>query len=195
MATKSEKTREHIIDCSYSLFAEYGFKNITMKDVCERTGMSRGGLYSHFPGTAEIFEALIRRMTESGAMDFQTAIKKNIPAVTILNNAFKDMEEELMHPEDSLSIAIYEYATSTDNSIIAELSDRAAKRWRALIRYGIKTGEFRKVNTDEIVNLILYTYQGVRMWSRISPIDKKTYHSLIRNIKRQLIGNPGGIDT
>ena len=57
-----------------------------------------------------------------------------------------------------------------------------------LIRYGIKNGEFREVDIDEIVNMILYSYQGVRMWSRIIPIKPKTGHSILKNIKRQLTG-------
>lgn len=56
-----------------------------------------------------------------------------------------------------------------------------------LIRYGIKTGEFNDVNIKEIVNIILYSYQGVRMWSRIIPMKQKTFHLILENIKRQLI--------
>ncbi len=39
--------------------SEKGFKRVTMKDVCEVTNMSRGGLYSHFSGTDKLFEALL----------------------------------------------------------------------------------------------------------------------------------------
>ena len=42
MATKRERTRESIIKESCTLFAGKGFKQVTMKDVCEITGMSRG---------------------------------------------------------------------------------------------------------------------------------------------------------
>lgn len=40
MATKRERTRESIIKESYTLFAGKGFKQVTMKDVCEITGTS-----------------------------------------------------------------------------------------------------------------------------------------------------------
>ena len=54
MAGKADRTREQILDKAQSLFAEKGFKQVTMKDVCQITGMSRGGLYSHFSSTAPI---------------------------------------------------------------------------------------------------------------------------------------------
>ena len=42
-----------------------GFKQVTMKEICTATGMSRGGLYSHFSSTAQVFEALLEKMTAS----------------------------------------------------------------------------------------------------------------------------------
>ena len=41
MAGKADRTREQILDKAQSLFAEKGFKQVTMKDVCQITGMSR----------------------------------------------------------------------------------------------------------------------------------------------------------
>ena len=67
MVTKGEQTRDFILKKSYALFVRKGFKSVTMKDVCEITGMSRGGLYSHFSSTGEIFEAILKGMTQKGA--------------------------------------------------------------------------------------------------------------------------------
>ena len=69
MANKGEKTREMILARAYKLFAEKGFKQVTMKDVCEVTNMSRGGLYSHFSSTGELFEALLEVITQNDEMD------------------------------------------------------------------------------------------------------------------------------
>ena len=72
-----------------------GFKQVTMKDVCEVTGMSRGGLYSHFSGTDQLFEAVLEKITERSAADFQKEIEKEIPAAKILESALHLMEEEM----------------------------------------------------------------------------------------------------
>ena len=55
MGKKAEKTREHIRKEAYLLFADKGFKEVTMTDICEKTGLSRGGLYRHYSNTSEIF--------------------------------------------------------------------------------------------------------------------------------------------
>lgn len=44
MSLRGDKTKQEIRDKAYQLFAEKGFKEVTMKDICERTGLSRGGL-------------------------------------------------------------------------------------------------------------------------------------------------------
>ena len=188
MVTKKERTRGTIIDASYALFAQKGFKQVTMKDVCEVTGMSRGGLYSHFSGTDELFEAVLEKITEKSATDFQTEIKNGTSAVIILEKALDGMEEEMKHPEGSLSIALYEYAETINTGVMEQLNRNAKEKWKMLIRYGIKRGEFQEVNIDEIVNVILYSYQGVRMWSRIIPMKSKTIRSITDHLKKQLIG-------
>ena len=188
MAGKREKTRELILDATYSLFAEKGFKQVTMKDVCEITGMSRGGLYSHFSGTDKLFEAVLEKITENSATDFQTEIKEGTSAVKILERALDNMEEEMKHPEDSLSIALYEYAETVNTDVMERLERNAKEKWKLLIHYGVKRGEFQDVNVDEIVNMILYSYQGVRMWSRIIPLKPKTIRSITNHIRKQLTG-------
>ena len=188
MATKGERTRESIIHESYTLFAEKGFKQVTMKDVCEVTGMSRGGLYSHFSGTDKLFEAVLEKITEKSATDFQTEIKEGTSAVKILEKTLDNMEEEMKHPEDSLSMALYEYAETVNTDVMERLERNAKEKWKLLIHYGVKRGEFQDVNVDEIVNMILYSYQGVRMWSRIIPMKPKTIRSITDHIRKQLTG-------
>ena len=189
MHTKKERTREGILDVAYSLFAEKGYKQVTMKDVCEATGMSRGGLYSHFSGTDQLFEALLERITENDDMDFEREIVKGTSATKILNGALSHMEKEMKHPEDSLSIAMYEYAECVDSDVMECLNRESEEKWSRLIRYGIDRGEFRTVDISEIVNVILFSYQGARMWSRIIPMKPKTFHSIITFVKKQLTGD------
>ena len=159
-----------------------------MKDVCEITGMSRGGLYSHFSGTDKLFEAVLEKITENSATDFQTEIKEGTSAVKILERTLDNMEEEMKHPEDSLSMALYEYAETVNTDVMERLERNAKEKWKLLIHYGVKRGEFQDVNVDEIVNMILYSYQGVRMWSRIIPMKPKTIRSITDHIRKQLTG-------
>ena len=187
MATKGERTREHILEVSYGLFARWGFQRITMKDVCDASGLSRGGLYSHFSSTAEIFEAVLAQMEINLKLDFYDEIQKKIPAVEILERALTMLEEEMQHPEDSLSLAMYEYAISADSSVMEEFVKSSTDKWKAFIQYGIDNGEFNNVPVDELVIIIMNAYQGVRMWSRIITMTPEYTMAVTKHIRRQLI--------
>lgn len=189
MGNKKERTREMILDKSYSLFAKDGFNKITMKDICVITGLSRGGLYSHFQSTQEIFETILEKISQKNEMDFYKEMEVGMSAVLILDHALKLMEEEMEHPQDSLSVAMYEYAGTVDNDLMNHFHQIGQKKWTDLIEYGMKRGEFKQVDIFEIVNVILYVYQGVRMWSRIVRMNSEIFKTITNHIKKQLIGD------
>ena len=55
------------------------------------------------------------------------------------------------------------------------------------MEYGIEHGEFNQVDVKEIVNVILYVYQGVRMWSCVVKMQPETIDSITSHIRKQLI--------
>ena len=59
MGRKGTETKEAIRRQAYQLFAEKGFKAVTMTDICEKTGLSRGGLYRYYSGTGQIFSEIL----------------------------------------------------------------------------------------------------------------------------------------
>lgn len=187
MTEKKERTRELILEKAYPLFAKNGFNQITMKDICDATDMSRGGLYSHFASTREIFEAVLEKINEKDEMNFYEEIDQGISANEILNRALNLMEKEMNEPEDSLSLAMYEYSCSVDANRMKHFYDIGEQKWTALLNYGIKQGEFNEVDVEELVNVILYAYQGVRMWSRIIPMTTDVFQSITNHIKKQLM--------
>lgn len=190
MSDKKDKTREHILQVSYPLFAEKGFKQISMKDICQVSGMSRGGLYSHFSSTAQIFEEILKQITSSTTLDFQSQIANGVSATDILKKSFKQLEKEMLSPSDSLSLAIFEYSQTVDSALIQKLNKEAEEKWSSLFRYGIKKGEFlAEADIQALVNTLLYAYQGIRLWQRITPLSSKSVKSILRNIEKQLTGD------
>ena len=178
MSKKGEETKRMIIDAAAGLFALKGFKDVSMSDICEKTGLSRGGLYRHYSSTSEIFSQII-----SDDHSFDERIKNKESALTILNDSMDVLESEIKDSAGSLSLAIYEYANLDENSNeFAKLLEKAKKRWQNLIQYGIKTGEFNRVDPEAVSEMILYYYQGIRMWSRVMNIGNKPAKNYRKNI-------------
>jgi AcrR family transcriptional regulator len=57
--TKGETTRLSIEDAAVELFMEQGYHATSMRQIAERAGLALGGIYNHFAGKDEIFEAII----------------------------------------------------------------------------------------------------------------------------------------
>ena len=182
MSAKGEQTRNHILEEAYKLFAQKGFKQVTMKDICESTELSRGGLYRHYAGTDEILSEILSR-------DYVIAdqIEQGVSPKKILEELLGALKEEMLDSEKSLSLAIYEYASLGNEDFFIHVNEQAKKRWNSLIRYGIETGEFKKVDCEQITDVILYSYQGVRMWSRVIPLEKDTVDHIVNMIRELLL--------
>lgn len=182
MGEKAKKTKENIRREAYRLFAEKGFKEVTMTDICEKTGLSRGGLYRYYSGTDEIFSEIL-----SEEYVIADRIEKCESARTILEDMLEAIRCEILEKELSLSLAIYEYANLGNEEFFIRINENAKKRWNSLINYGMETGEFKKVDPDQISDLILYYYQGLRMWSRVIPFDRRTAEHYTETIRQILL--------
>jgi AcrR family transcriptional regulator len=58
--SKGECTRLAIVEAAYELFLEQGYSATSMRRIAERAGLALGGIYNHFSGKEEIFEAVIK---------------------------------------------------------------------------------------------------------------------------------------
>lgn len=191
MGIKGQETQKFICQEAYKLFAKRGYKDVTMQDICEKTGLSRGGLYRHFNSTKDIFLEIINQSLNSQQDEFQSKIEANIPASHILDEVLKRYEKEMIDSKNSLSLAIYEFFSNPEisksvNSISKQYSI-SKEMWIALIEYGQKTGEFKNVEPEEIYNLIVFSYQGVRMCSRLMKINSDIPEKIINQIKHILL--------
>jgi AcrR family transcriptional regulator len=54
----SAGARDAIVAAARGLFAERGFDATTTEAILERSGVSKGAMYHHFPGKLELFEAV-----------------------------------------------------------------------------------------------------------------------------------------
>ena len=191
MSKRGESTRQLIKEKSYQLFAEKGFKEVTMKDICMATGLSRGGLYCHYTGTDQIFGAIIEDLMKMQDEEFDSKIKCRLPAIQILNEVLDRYEHEMADSSASLSVAIFEYFSldqncSGDNAITAQYR-LSVGMWQRLIQYGIERGEFHPVDIQAVIDLIIFSYQGVRMYSKLMPIKPELPARITGQIRSILI--------
>lgn len=191
MGKKGESTKEYIKKKAYTLFAQKGFKEVTMKDICEATGLSRGGLYGHYESTDQIFFEIISSFLTAQDNEWKEKMENNISAVYILDGILEKYHLEMLDTRNSLSLAIYEYFSSKDfyNSENALTKQYIASfnLWESLLKYGISRGEFKVIDIHSIFDLIIFSYQGVRMYSRLMKIDNDIPKRIIEQIRSMIL--------
>lgn len=187
MGSKGVQTKEFIKSKAYHIFAEEGFSKVTMKDICEACNLSRGGLYRHYGSTQEIFEAILDGITGEVNDFVQEGIREDVSSIELLDNLLERMRQEMLDEEHSLSYAIYEYSCTCQNDFMMRMNREAEQKWQSLIEYGIRRGEFASVDAEMMTDMILYVYQGVRMWSRVIPMEEKTVDNIIGKIRKDLV--------
>jgi AcrR family transcriptional regulator len=58
MSVKGAQTRQNIIEKSLRLFCVKGYYNTSINDILKATGLTKGGLYGHFPSKEDIWYAV-----------------------------------------------------------------------------------------------------------------------------------------
>ena len=51
--------KERIIAAAFELFLKHGFKGVSLKDIIQSTGLSKGAIYHHFSSKREIYVAAV----------------------------------------------------------------------------------------------------------------------------------------
>lgn len=191
MGKKGEDTKKFIREKAICLFAQKGFKNVTMKDICTVTGLSRGGLYRHYDSTQQIFSEIVDMLMNAQDNELSAKMAAGLPAPQILEEILERYRMEMLDSKASLSVAIYEFFSENfsdgqDNLLLRQYQ-YSVDMWSEFLSYGIKRGEFKKVDCKEVIDIIIFSYQGVRMYSTIIPLDEEIPMRIINHIKKTLL--------
>ena len=191
MGKKSEETKRRIREGACALFAKKGFKNVTMKDICEETGLSRGGLYRYYESTYQIFSDIADELMSAQDHELWDQMEREVPAPRILDRILERYRQEMLDSGASLSVAIYEFhsehAQDGGENMLQQQYRASAEMWEAFIDYGIRRGEFREVNGKEVADILIFAYQGVRMYSTILPLEEEIPRRIVEHVKKVLL--------
>ena len=60
--TKSQNTRNTILDAAIRCFYKFGYNNTTTEKIANEAGVSRGAMLHHFPSRADLIKAAVRHL-------------------------------------------------------------------------------------------------------------------------------------
>lgn len=178
MGEKSVQKRQYILETARKVFAEKGFKRVTMKDIVDACDISRGGLYLYFNSTEEVFAEVLKMESEEADDLFSDSIKEDSTASDILMLFLKEQKKEILRKKDTLTQATYEFyfenKSAKKDNILKQQFDSAVKVLHRLIEMGVESGEFRCENPEGTARNIMYVLEGLRISAQIRGISPET---------------------
>ncbi len=162
-----EQKKQRILDAAKKVFIKNGYESVTMKDIIDESGLSRGGVYLYFSSTEQIFLSLL----ESSDNSFFSLINRldgdNGAAWKTVIRLIEAVKDQMLSINEGLAPAIYEYFLSVKRNeqvkpLLAERFCRAEHSLNALLEKGVQNGEFRpKLPLSEISKFLLLFMDGV----------------------------------
>lgn len=191
MGEKSVQKRQYILDTARKVFAEKGYKNVTMKDIVEACEISRGGLYLYFDSTEQILLEILQMEALETDDVFTGQITQDDTAADILLLFLKEQKKELLQKKNNLTVAVYEYffeRKSTDkNNMLRKQFDAGVKVLEKLIEAGIASGEFYCENPKGAACNIMYVLEGMKINAQTFGITEKMVDEQLLYIMEGLV--------
>ena len=76
VASGRKGRREQLLQAGERLFAEHGYRGVTIAEVAGAVGVSTGSFYNHFPDKESFFGAILDRVAEQGIRQARQVISR-----------------------------------------------------------------------------------------------------------------------
>jgi AcrR family transcriptional regulator len=89
VSAEQSARRAEILAAATGVFVRYGFKKTSMDDVARAAGLSRQGLYLHFPNKTDLFRGVVSHFVELARIERRRVLsEKGVDLETRLLDAF-----------------------------------------------------------------------------------------------------------
>ncbi len=191
MGEKSNQKRQLILETARKIFMEKGYKDVTMKDIVEACGISRGGLYLYFSSTKEIFAEVLKMESQEKDDVFSQGIPGNAAVSDILALFLKEQKKEILRRKNSLTVATYEYffenKVARKDNILRSRFEEAVAVMEKLITDGVENGEFYCEDPLGCARNIMFVLEGLRAAAQTMGISEKAVDNELYYIMQGLV--------
>ncbi|MFE7433793.1 TetR/AcrR family transcriptional regulator [Streptomyces tendae] len=126
------RTRANLLDAAFGVFAAKGFGRVSIEEVCEAAGYSRGAFYSNFDSLDELFFALYRQRADLIAEQVSAALASDGPDLDV-PAAVERVSEVLLLDRDWLLVKTdFLVHAARDPEVARTLLEHRARLRRAI---------------------------------------------------------------
>ena len=158
VTTSSEiQTRGRILVAADEQFSMFGPRKTSMEEIAERAGLSRATLYLHFSSKRDLYEALLRKITDEFVKEMDLLVNADSEApskfrtfVELTAETYTNNPIFLAALTENKDYSLRNYA----GPIMADYRNDILKGIELIIRQGIRESTIRKVDVKETAYLL-----------------------------------------
>lgn len=169
---RSDARPDEILDAALDLFVEKGFDAARMEDVAKKAGLSKAGVYLYFNSKVALLKALIVRevapvaqraeaMAAAGAAEPEQALRM------IAGFVVSRLSDARVFSVPRLVISISNRFPEITKFYRVEVVDRARAAVVAIVRAGIARGDFREIDPDIALRLLIGPFMFEALWRHV----------------------------
>lgn len=185
-----EIKKEQIKEAAKDIFAYYGYHKTTLDDIAANVGIKKNSIYYYFASKEDLFNEIILEIYNSKISQYEsesitlnsTIEKVKLFLLIIISQKYKESKQNNITPS-----AYIEIGRVIEESY-KELFENTKIILSNVLKEGVKTGEFRKHNTDETAKTILEFIKALEYFEYskttgkfITQADKKNLETRIIN--------------
>ncbi|MEW6078229.1 MAG: TetR/AcrR family transcriptional regulator [Thermodesulfobacteriota bacterium] len=160
---QGRETRQKLFETSLALFNERGYENVTIDDICERIGVSKGAFYTHFKSKDQVI--VENFMYLDASYDEVLADSKKAKSVFDKMYAFQLYAMRKLEEIGWKAVKLVyhvETGAGKNKSFLTSKSFSLYKIILSLVKEGQKSGDIRKdQSADTITETLVQLYRGV----------------------------------
>ena len=157
-AQEQNATAEKILETASKLFAEKGFANVSVRDICRATGTTPPVLYYYFGSKKGLFDEVVRKRISME--DFISSLTKSSKDIDPKKGLEAFIEAYLSSfPEHAFDPGLYMRDSAALDKRSAQMAyddlERIRKLASDLVRRSIAKGYFRKIDPEMATECLL----------------------------------------
>ncbi|SMP68592.1 TetR/AcrR family transcriptional regulator [Anoxynatronum buryatiense] len=166
-------TRERIVGTAFKLFMQKSFKEVTIKEIVEKTGVSQGAFFHYFKTKEDLFLEVIGKAVSSAGDYYNSLAKDSLQQFyrQYIQSFLDNFLPEIISTEDGNSVmnyfSLYFEAVKIFPDFKRRLSDIheiELNSWKSVVSKARANGEISSVMKDEeIANMFINSGDGLSL--------------------------------
>jgi AcrR family transcriptional regulator len=170
-----------ILDAALELFTEKGFVATRLDEIADRAGVSKGTLYLYFDSKEDMFRAMVQNIIVPHVDQAEQLISDHVGTQRELIECFvwnwwEVVGKTRLAAIPKLLVAEAHHFPELAEFYVIHVVDRVRNLLAAIIRQGVAQGEFKKVDANSAVRVLIAPLVFAVIWDRsLGLFDKSDY--------------------